>query len=144
MNLPVSVCTDVPALSQDGIERSKRKRRPSITSAEQSIRQGDIRATLDLENLYQAPQGSKKSVLDEKNKHAETRNVVVRLNDLHKKIQTGFLLLLTMMGYIAVICKGEIKEITKTTSSTLTWFVEWYSFFKILYWKSLIVAVGRP
>jgi hypothetical protein len=64
MNLPVSVNTDKPALSQDGIERSERIRRRSITSAEQSIRQGDIRTTLDLlSNLYQAPQGPKKLVL---------------------------------------------------------------------------------
>jgi hypothetical protein len=59
------------------------------------------------------------------------------LNQKKIKVQTGFPSLLAMMGYIAVICKGDIREITKTTLTTLTWFEEWYSFFEILYGKSL-------
>jgi hypothetical protein len=62
------------------------------------------------------------------------------MSDLNQniiKVQTGFPSLLAMLGYIAVICSGNIQEITTTTSTTLTWFEEWYAYFEILYGKSL-------
>jgi hypothetical protein len=69
----------------------------------------------------------------------KVNKVVVRLDDLNDFIvhaQTGFVSKVAMLGYIAILCKGDINEIT-TSSTTLTWFEEYYLFFEVLYGRSL-------
>jgi hypothetical protein len=75
----------------------------------------------------------------ERKKEDNTTQGVVRMDDLTDNqihVTTGFPTLLSMLGFIAVICKGDIKQIT-TSSSTLTWFEEWFLYFEILYGKSI-------
>jgi hypothetical protein len=88
-----------------------------------------------LNNEYRIGIQRNKTNLIEK---AEERKVCIRLeklNDKKIKYQTGFPSLLTLFGYIAVVCKGDISTIS-TTSSTLTWFEEWYLFFEVVYGKT--------
>jgi hypothetical protein len=70
----------------------------------------------------------------------EPRQVVVRLNnkmtDERIKIQTGFPSLIALLGFIAVVCDGDIDEIT-SSSSNLTWFEEWFLFMEVIYGKTV-------
>jgi hypothetical protein len=64
--------------------------------------------------------------------------VIVRINKINDKkvkLHTGFPSLLTLLGYVSVICGGNIDTI-QSSSSTLTWFEEWYIFFQVVYGRS--------
>jgi hypothetical protein len=65
--------------------------------------------------------------------------VAVRLDDLNDTrvhIHTGFPSLLSLLGFIAVVCNGDIDTTTKTTSS-LTWLEEWYFYLEFVYGRSI-------
>ena len=40
-----------------------------------------------------------------------------------------------MLGYIAIVCNGDLKKITKR-NSVLTWYEEWFCFFEILWGRT--------
>jgi hypothetical protein len=58
-----------------------------------------------------------------------------RATDKRVHLQTGFPSLIAMLGYISILCGGDINEI-KLSSSTLPWFEEWYVFFEFLHGRS--------
>jgi hypothetical protein len=53
------------------------------------------------------------------------------------KIETGFPLLLSLLGFVAVVYHGKINKIISLLS-TLTWFKEWYLYFEKVYGKLLL------
>jgi hypothetical protein len=117
-----------------------------IAIAEQTNHLGDIDAVRRLCLLWTYSQDSNIDVEQTqprrlgviRNKEKEPKNVIVRLNMLNDervKVQTGFPCLLSMLSYISIVCDGNIKEMT-TSTSTLTWFEEWYMYLEIVYGKS--------
>jgi hypothetical protein len=67
-------------------------------------------------------------------------NVRVKLEDINDKklkYQTGFPSLLALLGYVAIICDGDIDAMVKSTSE-LTWFEEWYLFFETVYGRTCL------
>ena len=60
--------------------------------------------------------------------------VVVSIDEVEDKTIhriTGFSSLVTMLAIIAILCNGEIKVITQTTT-TLTWFEELFLYFETI------------
>jgi hypothetical protein len=58
-----------------------------------------------------------------------------RATDKRVHLQTGFPSLMTMLAYVSILCNGNI-HIMSSSSSTLTWFEEWYVFFEVQYGRS--------
>jgi hypothetical protein len=148
MHLPsASGMATIPSSSPigNGVMRNIRRQ---ISSTQESAENGDEAAVWRLMMLYSSnnnqPEpavkkrrlGIKRSaIVEDKNK-----KVSVRLDDTNDdkkiKIQTGFPSLLSLLGYIAVVTKGNIAIIS-TSLSTLTWFEEWYLFLEIIYGRSM-------
>ena len=49
------------------------------------------------------------------------------------KRRTGFVNEEAMMRYIVIVCNADMTLIEETTSNDLTWFEEWFLFFKVLW-----------
>jgi len=56
--------------------------------------------------------------------------------DKEVKERTGFESLLLLLCFVAIVCDGDVDSMTMTTSS-LTWFEEWFFFFEMVWGRSL-------
>ena len=57
------------------------------------------------------------------------------------QLRSGFGSLLLLLCYAAIVCNGDVTKMIETTS-TLTWFEEWFHFFEMVWWKTLTRWVG--
>jgi hypothetical protein len=146
MFLPLRNGRIVTALTQDSINCNERYSNREIADLKESAKKGDADAALKLvQRLGIIPQEPTKFRIrfvrtNQKRAKVKEKAVVVRLQDLNDtliKIQTGFPSLLSLLGFIAVVCEGEIKTITRQSTSTLTFFEEWYMFFEVVYGRTL-------
>jgi hypothetical protein len=60
------------------------------------------------------------------------------LNDKTVKEETGFRSLRALLMYVAVLGNGDALRMTESTTTSLTWFEQWYLFFEMSYGRSLL------
>jgi hypothetical protein len=58
------------------------------------------------------------------------------VSDQDVKCRTGFRSVTMLLYYVAIVCNGSIDDITHTTTN-LSWFEEWFTYFEIVWGKSL-------
>jgi hypothetical protein len=69
---------------------------------------------------------------------SDTSPIVAPISVSDKEVhqRTGFRSLLLMLFYISIVCNGNV-ELMMATSTTLTWFEEWFFFFEMIWGRSV-------